>query len=357
MKRELIPILIPEVPKFDEISGYFKQIDDARIYSNYGPLNSMLIHKLADYLEIDSAQITTVSNATLGLEGAIRTAKNIGSYWELPAWTFTATPAAAINAGAVLSFRDIDSEWRVKPSVEVKNLIDVLPFGLNVDISRLPDDLQFIVIDAAASFDSLKSVGSILRNDSNIAIVMSLHATKCLPAGEGGIVFSNRIDWIKNIKDWTNFGMDGDRISNFVGTNGKLSEYAAAVALSSLESWERIKHKNLINSKRALTISAGHDLKVTKAMETGFATPYWIIDCGLLEIKKKIEFEFEKANISTRSWWQNGCHKMPAYANYFTNDLTHTDLVAATSIGLPFHNYLTEENWTRIASTLAKVLT
>jgi dTDP-4-amino-4,6-dideoxygalactose transaminase len=350
-----IELMIPSVPSLNKIAKYFERIDQSKIYSNFGPLNSELIGRLALYFGLPASNIVTVANATLGIQGALETSPTQpSSSWDLPSWTFTATAAAAVSSTRAITFRDVNNEGRLIASTHADAVIDVLPFGAAPRFERLPSHLSSAIIDAAASFDSLKDLS--FDRDTPFSAVISLHATKILPAGEGGVFVTNSEEWASKFKAWTNFGMGSNRISNFVGTNAKLSEYAAAVALSSLDEWPQLRPQLLELSERAFELSTRFSLKTTEAMKDGLATPYWVIFCKNHKVKSDMVGAFQEANIMTRDWWGQGCHKMPAYAHVPFDDLSTTDQLAATSLGLPFHLQLTNEDFTRIEKVFAEVL-
>src|SRR3546814_2565438 len=113
-------------------------------------------------------------------------------------------------------------------------VLPVAPFGASVPVedwdafseeTRIP-----VVIDAAAGFDGARFGRS--------PAMISLHATKALAAGEGGLVASRDRGRLANIRSRSNFGFQaGTRSAVRFGTNAKLSEYAAAVCLASLDGW------------------------------------------------------------------------------------------------------------------------
>ena len=323
-------------------------IDSQKIYSNFGPLNTLLISRLASRLKLEPWQLQTVANATLGIEGALATSGIAStSKWATPAWTFTATASACVRSGIEFEFIDIDSDWRADLNVNFTGLVDVLPFGDNLNFNRKNfNSLECIVVDAAASFDALEKIE--LRNDIPIAIIISLHATKSLPAGEGGIFITNRKNWSNRFKSWTNFGIHEERISNFVGTNAKMSEFNCAIALASLDKWDQTKVEIKTRNVKAKKILRKYNLSTTPALDKNFATPYWIVKFNNSEQKAIIKKWMEKSKISTRDWWNSGCHNMPAYKTIQFKSLDNTNQAFSTSLGLPFHHELTEEYWEQI---------
>ena len=350
----MISLLVPRVPTADQIYPYLLEIDSSRVYSNNGPLNQRLVRRLSEYLEVDESKITTLSNATLALEGALFTSPTSSQNWDMPSWTFTATPAAALNADKRVRFLDVDDEWRVVPDSMTKNLVDVLPFGSPLNLGRLQNfNLDCILIDGAASFDALRAID--FSTSTPIGVVVSMHATKTFSAGEGGIFISNDSNWVAEVKQWSNFGMSGTRTSEVRGTNAKLSEYAAAVALATLDIWPQIHSEYSYLSEQIRAICGRLGLDCFSPM-SNFVTPYWILRDLSPEIKQKIMVEFSKHHISFRDWWESGTAEMPAYVNLEKSSLDHSQKSARTSLGLPFHTSLSDSDLFHIESTLKRVL-
>jgi dTDP-4-amino-4,6-dideoxygalactose transaminase len=94
-----VPVARPRLPTAEAILPYLQQIDDARWYSNFGPLLTKLEQRLADRFARPT-QVITVANATQALTLALQ-AMDLppGGYVAMPAWTFVATAHAVVQAG------------------------------------------------------------------------------------------------------------------------------------------------------------------------------------------------------------------------------------------------------------------
>jgi dTDP-4-amino-4,6-dideoxygalactose transaminase len=356
MNKELpIPILVPEVPAFGSIKKYFEAIDVSKIYSNFGPLNSKLRERISIYTGVPSNRIATCANATLAIQGLIQTDLELSYKWVMPVWTFTATAAAALNSGAAISFVDSRDNWRGdfgNGETFDYSILDVAPFGDSLDLTSI-NSCRSLIVDAAPSFDALQDVR--LHNRYPIAIVVSMHATKLLPAGEGSFIISNSAEWIERFQSWTNFGMNSDRESIFVGTNAKMSEYSSAVALASLDHWDNFKKTIMTAATSAKSISHKFGLKTSPAMERGLATPYWILVMNNPNQKLLLIEKCDDLGISWRDWWKQGIHKMPAYQDKVFGQFPKTDYIAQTTIGLPMHTSLTTNDFNRIEYAISQV--
>src|SRR6185369_11243595 len=70
------------------------------------------------------------------------------------------------------------------------------------------------------------------------AEVFSFHATKIMHTFEGGAIVTNDDELAAKIRLMKNFGFSGYDNVIYIGTNGKMSEVAAAMGLTCLESLE-----------------------------------------------------------------------------------------------------------------------
>ena len=74
MTSPRVQLLVPDMPSMEELSPWLKRIDQSRWYSNFGPLCRELEAKLGEMFAARNPlplHLTTVSNATLGLELAL----------------------------------------------------------------------------------------------------------------------------------------------------------------------------------------------------------------------------------------------------------------------------------------------
>jgi dTDP-4-amino-4,6-dideoxygalactose transaminase len=354
MTHNPIPVYVPSLPTYKKLEKYLAKIDASHHYSNFGPLETEVRERFSEYLGLPLTNIVTCANATLGLEGTLETNQS-SDLWHLPSWTFSATASAVLRTKSKGRFKDVDDDWRVLINTESKNLIDVLPFGQAVGPNERYQSpaLKNLVIDAAASFDSLRDINM----PKNIAAcgVISFHATKVMPAGEGGLFFTNSSEWAEKFRAWTTFGMSGTRISEIGGSNAKMSEYHAAVLLASLDSWDSDRSMWLEQKERAKELTINFGLQSEPNNSSTFATPYWIVSSNDALKIQKIKSVFAANDIQTREWWEDGCHAMPAYRNFEIDNLTKTDFIAKHSLGLPFWKDMSDKVWNRIEQTLQEI--
>jgi dTDP-4-amino-4,6-dideoxygalactose transaminase len=341
----LLPIMRPKLPSAERLVPYLSEIDSSRIYSNYGPLSALLEQRLAAHYGGREHTVITVANGTLGLALALGAqAPPPGTLCVIPAWTFIASAQAAVIAGLVPFFVDVDpATWALDPSAagqiihqapaEVGAVMPVMPFGRPIDFGawdrfRASSGLA-VVIDAAAGFDSLVP--------TDTPAVVSLHATKVLGAGEGGFVVSTDPTLIRSIRARGNFGFDGKREAMVPGLNAKLSEYHAAVGNAALDEWPEVRADWVAaigGYRRRLAGSRGVRL------QEGFGDA-WVSSVCLLELAEpkadQLEQKLKAAGIDTRRWWANGAHDHASTRHLPRKTLPVTDQLARSTIGVPLY--------------------
>lgn len=353
----------PLLPTADALLPYLRQIDNNGQYTNFGKLQSALLSKLlAIQLNLEGTPASGVltSSATLGLELVI-SCLNLPPKSKIlvPALTFVATATAVQRCGHVPVVADVDLEtWMLTPDTlgshkslaDIQAVIPVATFGMpqNADSwSAWSQEKNIpVVIDAASSFGAQKSA-------PGISVVFSLHATKVLSTGEGGLIVTRDKNLAERLKAMTNFGIGLNQAS--AGTNTKLSEYHAAVGLAHLDIWplQVEKRNNLLKLyKEALSSYLGHSIKLQK--DTGlFATCVFNIQLNSTEFRGRLEVAFEKLGIQTRRWYQPLLQHQPMFKSVIqANETPNADLLSQTLIGLPFFIELSQDELGHVSRVL-----
>lgn len=334
----MIPVMKPLLPNTEAISRYLREIDQSRVYSNFGPLTQRLIARLSSYFNVEADNIALLTNGTLGIQGAVATASKPLTEWAVPDWTFVATAQAVLSAGCMPYLLDVGLEDWTLPKSDgraTEGTIVTAPFGSGMNLADWgPESMKRpVVIDAASCFDSFRDLS--LVNRLNICVMVSLHATKLVSTGEGGVVIGPKA-WIAEIKTWSNFGFFGDRIARQMGTNAKLSEYSAAVGLASLDEWSSTRERwhALFRHYSARLLDIGIDIETR--LNGPFVTSTMVAKMENAQSKLQTVVKLNNRNIETRDWWGSGLHRMPALAK-FSRGLTFTNShsLGTSTIGLP----------------------
>jgi dTDP-4-amino-4,6-dideoxygalactose transaminase len=341
----MIPVMRPKLPTAAQLTPYLEKIDSSRIYSNFGPLTLALEDRLAAHFSFPAATVATVANGTLGLTLALMAQGAApGTLCVIPAWTFVASAQAAVMAGLVPYFVEVDPMTGALDADSIAGVIasapgtigavmPIAPFGCPIDVRgwdrfRSRTGLP-VVIDAAAGFDGLRP--------AETPAVVSLHATKVLGAGEGGFVVSSDSALMRDIRARSNFGFAGTREAIADAANAKLSEYHAAIALAALDEWQSARSEWLAGAatyRRALRSFTGVEL------QPGFGET-WVASSCVVRLQnasaERVERELADKQIMTRRWWGNGAHAHPATMKYPRAGLSATEALARTTMGLPLY--------------------
>lgn len=357
MTKNKIPVMRPRLPNADALRPYLDEIDKSGWYSNFGPLERRLEARLAEQFQVAGRNVACVANCTAGLTLALMALTgNPGGYCVLPSFTFVASAHAVVAAGLSPLFVDVDADsWAITTGQAaaaisaadgpVAAVLVVSPFGAPIDVAAWDEFAESsgvpVVIDAAGGFDSLVA--------GKAPAVVSLHATKVLPAGEGGFVVSRDADLVRSISARANFGFFEERRADVAGFNGKLSEYCAAVGLASLDAWP--------GSRAALLDLTAHYSAAFAGMEhvdlaPGFGDGWVGSTCNISldrPVADRVMSHLLRAGIDSRRWWSKGCHREKAFEDYPHLALPVTESLGQRVLGLPFYLGLDVAEIRRIA--------
>ncbi|HEX2817021.1 MAG TPA: DegT/DnrJ/EryC1/StrS family aminotransferase [Phenylobacterium sp.] len=358
-----VPVARPRLPNAEAILPYLQQIDEARWYSNFGPLLTGLEQRLADRFAAPT-QVITVTNATQALTLALQAMDLApGGHVVLPAWTFVATAHAVVQAGLKPWFVDVDpATWMLDParvaalspdlSRQVVAVIPVCAFGAMPDIDAW---LAFrettgvpVLIDAAAAFDTL--------HDARLPAVVSLHATKVLGLGEGGYLATEDAALAHRVRLATTFGFYGSRDSQIAATNAKLSEYAAAVGQAALDNWpgDRLRWMRTAQHLRIALIG-----RPEVRFQDGWGSD-WVTSVCTVGLPRgsaaAVAAFLREVGVDTRQWWGDGCHTSTAFRECRREPLGFTDHLACSTLGLPFSIDMDADEIARVAAALDRAL-
>ena len=349
-----VPLMVPELPKLAAIAPYLERIDANHWYSNFGPLVRELEARLAATFVQGgepAPHVVTMSTATAGIELALRALElPPGAPVLVPALTFVATAVAVLSAGLTPIVADVDPKsWLLTPEIAtealrheaIRAVVPVVTFGCPQD-ARGWDDFHErtgvpVVIDAAAGFGNQEDPGP-------TCAVFSLHATKPLAAGEGGFVVTRSPEFAAALRQLSNFGINLTDptvqigTTTMVGTNSKLSEYHAAVALASLDQWPE-------NSARRRALF--HDYSAAIRGVPGLATQWQAMPdaavrsvfCFLLaseSVRNRAEQSLVSAGIATRRWYLPTINNHRAFQHIAHLPVPVADEIGRRLIGVPF---------------------
>lgn len=360
MRNEMfrVPLMKPVIPRYEQVSRYLRQMDEARIYSNFGPLVMQFEERLADRLGVRPSQVVTVSSATAGLRAAVDSVTEARS-WCVPNFSFAAT-GFAVPRSKRLRLMDVDACNAVIDVVscdhvggdapESGGVVAVLPFGAWSIPSTIRGHAN-VVLDAAASLGNWPDLSEL---PDSWSVVFSLHATKVLGVGEGGLVVAGSPELAENIRSWTTFGFRGLRISEQAGFNAKMSEVVAAYGLSALDGWAEERGEWMETFQSIRRVSESLDLK--NPFESPVPVPYWNVQLDSPSMLTYVENRMVEMHIEVRKWYGTPLGQMPAFGSVECSHDVVSEWWASTLLGLPRFRDMCERDIERVHESLALAL-
>lgn len=351
----MIQVMRPKLPSVQQLEPYLLRIDEARNYSNRGQLVQELETRIADLLKVDPNLVIAVSNGSAGIH-VLAQALEIERI-RVPDYTFAGSALPLLQAGSHVFLSDVNAKAVLSISSE-SNLdsmasLVVAPFG---EVNDLPKDSQ---LKGPLIWDLAGALGNCLEGKFSLKgrhAVFSLHATKIIGAGEGGLVIAGDTSLAEDIRARINFGFAGSRESSMLGHNFKMSEFSAAVALGSLdqfyESTDPLKDKWL--RQRNMSKMMEQDFKLIGFAHHNSITPYWVIDTGDSEVLGTMSRVLEKSGIETRKWWPSALSDMLSFGRHQKFN-PNSIRFASTHLGLPFSVDMNDEEWDQISESLNKL--
>lgn len=359
-----LPVARPRLPAAAALAPYLERIDEARWYSNFGPLLKGFEQRLAERFGPEAA-VTTAVNATQVLTLTLQAlGLPAGSFVAMPSWTFVATAHAVLQAGLIPWFLDVEEEtgmlapdkvraaFRRAPG-QVGAVIPVCAHGAMADVDAwlaFRDETGVpVILDAAAAFDA--------ACDARLPTVVSLHATKALGIGEGGFLATDDRALALRVRQSTTYGFRGARESEFVATNAKLSEYAAAVGHAALDAWPSDRLRFCLSAQllRA-AFAAVPQVIFQPGWGTAWATSVCVVRAPGASAPA-LAASLAEVGVETRFWWGEGCHRSRAFQECPREALPVTEALARTTLGLPFAVDLTVADANRVALAVQRGLT
>ncbi|HEX3599732.1 MAG TPA: DegT/DnrJ/EryC1/StrS family aminotransferase [Lacipirellulaceae bacterium] len=344
----------------------FRDVLDRCWLSNNGPFVQEFEARIAQYLGVRNC--IAVSNATIGVQLAIH---GLGLSGEVivPSFTFPATVHALAWQGLRPVFCDIDPATHNLDPAAVERLIGPETTGiLGVHVWGNP-----CAIDALATiakkhrisllYDAAHAFGC-AHDDRMIgnfgdAEVFSFHATKFVNAGEGGAITTNDDDLAARLRRLRNFGIENEQVQG-IGINGKMSEFSAAMGLTSLESCDEFIARNKANYaayERALASVRGIELFSIPARDRR-NQQYVVAQVDEREAgisRDGVMVAIHKENVLAKRYFFPGCHRIEPYVS--SPDarwahLPHTERISERLLQLPTGTAVSQTDIARIGDLL-----
>ena len=323
---------------------------DRKWLTNAGRYVEEFERLLADMMGV--RHCVAMCNGTVALEIATR-ALGMKDEVIVPSFTFVATAHALQWQGTTPVFADIDPHTHNLDPAAVERMITprttgivgVHLWGRPCAVEALQDiarrrglKLLFDAAHALGCSHGGKPIGGF-----GDAEVFSFHATKCFNTFEGGAVATNDDDLARKMRLMKNFGFAGYDNVIYVGTNGKMSEVAAAMGLTNLESlsgFAAVNRANYQSYRACLADVPG--VRLLEHSDAEQANHQYVVaevdedEAGLS--RDQLLQVLHAENVIARRYFYPGCHRMEPYRSYFPHAgllLPVTERVAGRVLVLP----------------------
>lgn len=356
----------PRLPTAQQLLPYLERMDEDRWYANHGPLATEFRNRLEERFYGHHVALASSGTAAITAAALVRAGRATPGRRRaiIPDFTFAATAHAVEACGYEPLLFPVNPEtWQLDPS-DVLAYADLDTVGLIVPVGAMgrpvpqADWIRVeettgipVVIDGAACFEGLDRDRSTFLGD--IPVAVSFHATKTFATGEGGAVLCGTRQLADATEAALNFGFRDSRRSETAATNGKLSEYHAAVGLACLDVWPATQQayaKQLDSYALALRdVVLGGRVHLGPPQASCYVHLELDDHLQCSEVAKHLALE----QIETRSWYGVGLARHP----YFSRSSRHPTLGPTPALlGLPMAIDLSVADMYRIAPAVGSAL-
>jgi dTDP-4-amino-4,6-dideoxygalactose transaminase len=367
-----IPLIKPDLPAFEEVREPFEEILANGRITNFGKYVGQFETDTGAYL---GTRTVALSSGTMGL---IFTLQGLGlkpgEKVIMPSFTFVATAQAALYAGGIPLFAEIDEDLNIsvsdldqlleKHGDSVGAVIAVHMYGLPARAREIEAVVArhserrgrkiALIFDGAHAFGS--SIGGERVGGFGDAEVFSLSVTKVLVTVEGGLVSTRDEELIAKIRSMRNYGIKSNYNAHFAGLNGKMSEFHAIVGLANLKGVDRY----LSERQRLARI-----FREKIAGNTGFELSAWpegvvhtfkdmtiLVPRGENGRRDKVMEFLANRGVETRAYFYPPVHEQAYFTRFADRKLPETERLSRQVITLPFFTSITTEEIDYMVETL-----
>lgn len=332
-----------------------------------GKYVSALEAKLAEYLGVRECVCVTSGTAALHL-AVLALDLPRASEAVVPGFTFPATANAAEQAGIRTILADIsrtsccidpkEIEKAISPATRL--LIPVHEFGQAADmdpIMEIAEKHRLAVIEDAACALGTEYHGKKCGTIGDIGC-FSFHPRKAITTGEGGAIVTNDPQIAAKLRTLRNHGIrisDGKNDFVCAGLNYRMTDFQAALALEQLAGFEeQIRHRRKVAALYAEALKEISWITVPSEFPNRrmvYQTYHVLLD-GAVDRTALIAFLRERGIES--NYGAQALSRLSYYRSHVVSGLTYgeSEYAYAHGLALPMGSHVTEDEITKIASTL-----
>ena len=336
--------------------------------SNNGSHVKAFEASLAEYLDVpETASISTGSDALMITLKAMRLPPGRVI---LPAYTYIATLNAVVQCGFDPIFCDAESDGFTMDSEHLRelirthsNVVCVIP----VNVFGIPPDLASIraacdaanlklLYDNAHGF-GVETDGCRYGREAD-AQIFSFHATKTLPAVEGGLVIASDPTVMEAVKRLRNHGIGATLLETGPGFNAKMDELRAIVGASSLRTFpEALARRRIYGHRLTKRFEQFPDIYRIQKIPDNVATNFQNLGVCCLPAEQRglvnVLQLFKSRGIGVRPYFDPPLYKIPGFEA--SGALPVTETIWQTLVSFPIHSRMSEPALEQIEGAIGDV--
>lgn len=366
-KQQEGPIAVTRssLPPLEEYVEMLKPLWESAWLTNMGDYHEELKKQLKTFMKTQNLELFV--NGHMALELALQALGLKGEVITTP-FSFASTTHAIVRNGLTPVFGDIDPENYTLDAEKLEDRITentcaILPvhvYGNLCDVERIEEignrhGLK-VIYDAAHTFgEELDGRGVAEFGDLSM---FSFHATKVFHSIEGGAVSYQDPGLADRLYQLKNFGIMNSESVEYVGANGKMNEFQAAMGLCNLRhiDQEIAKRKRLAEHyrKRLSHIEGIRLCPENPRIRSNYAYMPVVFD-GYKKNRDQIFQELAKADIHARKYFYPCINSYACYKGQF--DEKETPVAARISrqvLTLPLYADLEPEVVDRICDLILR---
>jgi dTDP-4-amino-4,6-dideoxygalactose transaminase len=356
------------IPPMEDLLPKISTMLESRRLSNNGAFVREFEQMVCEKLDVRNCVATC--NGTLSLVLALN-GMNLKGKVVVPSFTFCATVHAVVWAGLEPVFADIDPETlSITPEtverVLTPDVVAVMPvtiYGSPCDVNGFQNLAE--TCDLKLIFDSAQGMGSAYKGHRlggfGDAESFSVHATKIVPAGEGGLLTTDDDDLAAYLRSARNFGVDGDSDCMIPGLNAKMAEFSAIMGIeglkqldSAIENRRRLvsRYEELLRGIPGIKLQA--HLPDSRTNHQNFIVIIDENDFGMSRDALSIALLAE--NIRTRKYFFPPIHATTAYVGTSNGDaLPFTTWASERVLSLPLHTEMSVSDVEKVCEAMGEI--
>lgn len=323
-----------------------------------GPMVERLENLTAEMAGTESA--VAVCNGTASLELILETLE-VGPGDEVitTPFTFAATLNVIIRSGATPRFAEIGPDFNIDPDAvraligeRTRGVIAVHLYGAPADAPRLLDICKqhglSLIEDAAQAHGATVSgrpVGSFGVGS------FSFYATKNVAAGEGGAITTSDRTLVERLRLLRNQGMQTLHEYQMIGTNRRMTELQAAIAIPQMLRIDQTLAARAANARMLTGLLEGSPVEAPSERQGTRSS--WHQYTVLLPPKTDRDATIRTMHengVEARAYYPRLVWDYPAYkAIKIKDDTPRARQASRRCLSLPVHQRLTQEELERIA--------